>query len=100
MKRDGALCRPPWLADEKKLGFRWSKKAKLTLEIISFWQNISIGILKFSPFLHKIKLANDSHQFFKICKCFDKESENTLMQQSMRKEKLGKVGLYFSTGCL
>ena len=43
------------------LGFRWSKKAEITLETISFWQNISISIFKFSPFL-SIK----SYQFFKI----------------------------------
>ena len=27
---------------KKMLGFRWSKMAKITLETISFWQNISI----------------------------------------------------------
>ena len=32
------------------LGFRWSKKAKITLETISFWQNISISFFQFSPF--------------------------------------------------
>ena len=41
-----------------------------------------------------------SYQFFKVCKRFDKERETTLMQQSMRKEKLRKVGLCFITGCL
>ena len=46
---------------KKCLGFRWSKKAEVTLETLSFWQNISISIFKFSPFL-SIK----SHQFFKI----------------------------------
>ena len=40
-----------------------------------------------------------SYQFFKVCKRFDKERETTLMQQSMRKEKLRKVGLCFITGC-
>ena len=49
-----------WLA-KKILGFRWSKKAEIMLETISFWQNISISIFKFSPFL-LIK----SYQFFKI----------------------------------
>ena len=37
------------------LGFRWSKKAKITLETISFWQNISISIFKFSSFLYTMK---------------------------------------------
>ena len=50
-----------WLAGEKNLDFRWSKKAKITLETISFWQNVSISILKFSPFL-----LLKSYQFFKI----------------------------------
>ena len=38
-----------WPAKEN-LGFRWSKKAEITLETISFWQNISISIFKFSLF--------------------------------------------------
>ena len=51
LKRGGALCRPK----KKILRFRWSKKAKITLETISFWQNISISIFKFSPFLYAMK---------------------------------------------
>ena len=39
------------------------------------------------------------YQFFKICKRFDQEGEKTVKQQSMRKEKLRKVGLCFITGC-
>ena len=46
---------------KKSLGFRWSKKVEVTLETISFWQNIFISIFKFSPFL-LIKAC----QFFKI----------------------------------
>ena len=61
LKRRGALCRPPWLAGKKYLGFREFKKAKISLETISFWQNISIIIFKFSSFL-SIK----SYQFLKI----------------------------------
>ena len=37
------------------LGFRPSKKAKTTSGTISFWQNISISIFKFSPFLYTMK---------------------------------------------
>ena len=40
---------------KKILGFRWSKKAKITLENKSFWRNISISIFKFSPFLFTMK---------------------------------------------
>ena len=54
------VCHHGWPA-KKTLGFRWSKKAEITLETTSFWQNISISIFKFSPFL-SIK----SYQFFKI----------------------------------
>ena len=40
---------------KKILGFRWCKKIKITLETISFWQNIYISILSFSPFLYTMK---------------------------------------------
>ena len=36
-----------------------------------------------------------SYQFFKIYKRFYKKREKTVIQQSMRKEKLRKVGLLF-----
>ena len=36
-----------WLS-KKILGFRWSKKAKITLETMSFSRNISISIFKIS----------------------------------------------------
>ena len=71
MKRGGALHWPPYLPTMKILGFKWSKKAKITLETIGFWQNIFINILKFSPFLHTMKAC----QFFKIWKPFDNERE-------------------------
>ena len=47
-----ALCvgHHGWPA-KKILGYRWSKKAKITLETISVWQNIFISIFKFSQFL-------------------------------------------------
>ena len=40
---------------KKTLGFRWSKKAKIPLETIFFWQSISISTFKFSPFLYTKK---------------------------------------------
>ena len=40
----------------------------------------------------------EPYQFFKIYKRFDKERKK-LIQQSMRKKKLRKNGLYFVTGC-
>ena len=53
----------------------------------------------FSIYIYNENLPMKSYQFFKICKRFDKEREKTLMQQSMRKEKLRKVGLCFITDC-
>ena len=63
----------------KNLGFRWSKKAKITLKTISFWRNISI-------FIYNENLPMKSYQSFKICKGFDNERGETLIQQSMRKK--------------
>ena len=40
---------------EKILDFRLSKKAKITLEDISFWQKTSITIFNFFPFLYTMK---------------------------------------------
>ena len=66
VKTSGAQCRPPWLADEEILGFRWSKKAKITLENLSFWQNISISTFKVSPIIYiQWKLANEILSIFK-----------------------------------
>ena len=79
---------------KKVLCFRWSKNAKITLESISFWRNISISIFKLSLFLYTMKtLSTKSYQFFKIYKRFEKKKEKMLIQQSMRKEKRRKLGL-------
>ena len=61
LKKGGCSMLATMVGWQKKLGFRWSKKAEITLETIGFWQNIYISIFKFSPFL-PIK----SYQFFKI----------------------------------
>ena len=46
----------------------------------------------FSIFIYNESLPIKSYQFSKIYKRFHKEKEKTLTQQSMRKEKLRKVG--------
>ena len=68
------------------------------LETTSFGQNISIDIFKFLHIYIQESLPMKSYQFLKIGKCFDKEREKTIMQQSMRKEKQRKVGICFITG--
>ena len=60
-----------------------------------FYQHFQI----FSIFIYNESLPMKSYQFFKIYKHFDKEKDKTLMQQSMRKEKLRNLGLCFITGC-
>ena len=84
---------------KKVLGFRWSKKAKTTLQLLKFSQNISISIFKFSPFLHIIKAWWWNLIHFSDFRNVFIRKEKALIQQSMRIEKLEKVGLYFVTGC-
>ena len=85
---------------KKILGFRWSKKAKITLKTISFRQNISSSFFKFSPFLCTMKACLwNLINFSKFWNALIRKEKKTLMQQSMRKEKLRKVGLCFITGC-
>ena len=49
---------------KKILDFRWSEKAKITLETISFWRIISTSILKFCPFFLIIKAWLYNHISF------------------------------------
>ena len=82
---------------KKIVGFRRSKKAKITLEAISFWKNISISIFQFSPLLHKMEACQwNLINFSKFPNALIRK-EKTFMQQSMTKEKLRKVGLCFIT---
>ena len=91
LKRSGALCRPPQWSWKKILGFTWSKKAKNNVRNYKFLAKYFQHFQIFSIFIYNESLQIKSYHFFKICKCFDKEREKTLMQQSMRKEKLRKV---------
>ena len=60
-----------------------------------FYQHFQI----FSIFIYNESLPMKSYQIFKIYKRFDKESENTIIEQRIRKEKLRKVELCFITVC-
>ena len=94
-KRGEALCRT-WLAAKEIQSFRWSKKAKITLETIRFWWNISFSILEFSPFSYIMKACGWNLINFSTFKNAYKKREKTLIQQSMRTEKLRKVELGFT----
>ena len=81
-----------WLT-KKILSFRWSKKAKRTLETKVFGEAF---LSVFSNFLHfNESLPMKSYQFFKIYIGFYQKREKTLKQPSMKKEKLRKFGLWF-----
>ena len=85
---------------KKILGFRWSKKGQnnvgnYTFLAKYFYQYFQI----FSIFIYNENLPMKSYKFFKACKRIDKKREKTLIEQSMRKEKLRKIGLCFITGC-
>ena len=77
------------------LGFRWSEKAKITLETKAFGETFLSVFSNFLHFMYNESLAMKSYQFFKIFKRFSKKGEKTVKQQSMRKEKLRKVGHCF-----
>ena len=82
------------------LGLKRSKKAKITLETIIFWQNISISTLNFFPFLYTMKACQwNLINFSEFENTVIRKEKKTLMQQSMTKEKLRKAGLCFITGC-
>ena len=90
--RGGHVRRPPCLADEENVGFRWSKKAKIKLE------NISIIIFKFSIFLYASKACRwNLIIFFKFANTLIRKEKNNSC--SSQWEKLRKVELYFITGC-
>ena len=60
-----------------------------------FYQHFQV----FSILIYNKSFPMKSYQFFKICKSIDTEREETLMQSSMRKERLRKVRLGFISGC-
>ena len=83
---------------KKILGFRWSKKAKITLET-SFGQNISTWIFKFSPYLYTVKACQWNRiNFSKFTNALTRKEKKDLCS-SQREKKLRKVGPYFITGC-
>ena len=51
-----ALCRSATMVGRRRKCFRWSKKAEITLETVSFSQIIYISIFNFSIFIDKILL--------------------------------------------
>ena len=99
LKRDGALCWPPWLADKENFRFQmvWKDQNNLTnYNFLAKYFHQHFQIL--SILICHENLSMKSYQFFKICKCFDKEREKHLCSSQWGK-KNRKVGLCFITGC-
>ena len=86
------------LAVEEKFRFQWFKKAKITLETISFWQNISISIFKFCQFLYTVKACRwDLINIFKISKRSDNErKKNTYAAVNERRKTEISWTLFYS----
>ena len=74
---------------KKILCFRWSKKAKIKLETISFWQNISISIFKFSPSLYTMKAGQwNIINFSKLANALiRKEKKHAAVNEKRKAEK-------------
>ena len=82
-----------WLTNEI-LGFRRSKRAKITLETIKCWQNISISIFKFSPFLYTMKACQwNLVNFSKFTNALTKKEKKHLHSRQWEKKNWGKLGL-------
>ena len=84
---------------KKILGFWWSKKAEITLETISFWQNISINIFRFSQFLYAMKACQwNLINFSQFSNALIRKEKKNLCSSQWEK-KLRKTKSLFLTGC-
>ena len=82
------------------LALRCSKMVKITLETISFWQNISVSIFKFSPLFYTMKACQwNLIKFSKFTNALISKEKKRLMEQSMRKEKRRNIEVCFITVC-
>ena len=88
-----------WLT-KKILDFWWSKKAKILLETISFWRNISITIFKFFPFLYTMKACQWNLINFSTFANALIRKEKKNLRSSQLKKYLRKIGpkTCFTTG--
>ena len=74
------------------LGFGWSKKAKITLETIRFWQNVSISTFKFSPPLYAIKACQwNLINFSKLAKALIRKEKKHLCSSQWEKKGWEKL---------
>ena len=78
---------------------RWSKKAKITLETIGYWQNISVSIFTFSPFIYTVKACQwNLINFSKFANALFRKEKNHLCSSQWEKknEKSRTLLLFYS----
>ena len=80
-----------WLTREI-LDCRWSKKAKITLQTITFCQNISISIWKYSQFWHTVKACQcNLINFSKFTNTFIRKEEKNINSSQLEKKNWEKL---------
>ena len=96
LKRGALVGHHGW-PKNKIIGFRWFKKAKITLETFSFKRNIFISIFKFSPFLYVMKACRwNLINVLKFKNALTRKEKDTFTAFNEKR----KAGLCFITGCL
>ena len=89
-----------WWPTKKILGFRWSKKAKIPLETISFWWNISISTFSFSLFLYIMKGCRwNLTNFSKFTNALIRKEKKHSYSSQWENKNWAKVWLCFITSC-
>ena len=92
----GDLCRPPLLTDEENLRFQMVWQGLSNVRNYKFLVKYLFQYIQnFSIFIYNESLPMKSYQFFKIYKRFYKKKKKKRIQQSIRKEKLRKVGICY-----
>ena len=82
---------------KKSLVLRWSKKAKITLDIVSFLQNIYFSIFKSSPVLNMMDAWRwNLISFSKFTNVFIRKEKNTAVN---KKRKIEKNWTLFYNSC-
>ena len=89
-----------WWPTKKILCFRWSKKAKIPLETISFWWNISISTFSFSLFLYIMKGCRwNLINFSKFTNALIRKEKKHSYSSQWENKNWAKVWLCFITSC-
>ena len=79
---------------------KWSKKAKITLETIGFWQNISLSIFEFFPFIYTVKACHwnliNFSKFWKTPSLGKRKTTCSGVNEKRQNEKSWTLLLFYS----